>query len=75
MFEARVAEGQRKDCAFAAMQRGDTTTWPFGADLPSATSQSTWNAWGGMAPAALATAGSALHRSDWQRDAEKIWNA
>ncbi|WJX98550.1 hypothetical protein [Curtobacterium sp. 458] len=62
---------QRETTGIAAMQRGDTTSWPFGAVLPSATSQSTWNAWGGMAPAALATAGSVLQRSDWQRDAER----
>ncbi|MFJ4221221.1 hypothetical protein [Curtobacterium luteum] len=62
---------QRETTGIAAMQRGDTTTWPFGAVLPSATSQSTWNAWGGMAPAALASAGSVLHRGDWQRDARR----
>ncbi|MGL3198826.1 MULTISPECIES: hypothetical protein [Curtobacterium] len=62
---------QRETTGIAAMQRGDTTTWPFGAVLPSATSQSTWNAWGGMAPAALATAAGVLHRSDWQRDAQR----
>jgi hypothetical protein len=55
----------------AAMQRGGTGTWPYGAVLPSATSQSTWNAWGGMAPAALARAGSVLHRTAWERDAEQ----
>lgn len=53
----------------AAMQRGGVDTWPFGAVLPSATSQSSWNAWGGMAPAALAEAGTVLHRSDWTRAA------
>ncbi|GGK92939.1 hypothetical protein JOE58_001710 [Curtobacterium luteum] len=62
---------ERETTGIAAMQRGDTTTWPFGAVLPSATSQSTWNAWGGMAPAALASAGSVLHRGDWQRDARR----
>lgn len=62
---------QQETTGIAAMQRGDTTTWPFGAVLPSATSQSTWNAWGGTAPAALATAGSVLHRADWQRDAQR----
>lgn len=62
---------RQETIGIAAMQRGDTTTWPFDAVLPSATSQSTWNAWGGMAPAALATAAAVLHRSDWQRDAER----
>ncbi len=62
---------QQETTGIAAMQRGDTTTWPFGAVLPSATSQSTWNAWGGMAPAALASAAAVLHRADWQQDAQR----
>lgn len=62
---------RREADGIAAMQRGDTGTWPYGAILPSATSQSSWNAWGGMAPAALARAGSVLHRTSWERDAER----
>ncbi|GAB2487832.1 DUF5585 domain-containing protein [Jatrophihabitans fulvus] len=36
-------------------------TWPYGAALPSALSRSSWHAWAGLAPAALADASVALH--------------
>lgn len=62
---------QQETEGVAGMQRGDTGTWPYGAVLPSATSQSSWNAWGGMAPAALARAGAVLRRSAWEQDAER----
>ncbi|GAA3337970.1 hypothetical protein GCM10017714_07160 [Curtobacterium pusillum] len=62
---------QHETEGIAGMQRGGPGTWPYGAVLPSATSQSTWNAWGGMAPAALARAGAVLHRSAWEQDAER----
>ncbi|MCY0905847.1 hypothetical protein [Arthrobacter sp. H14-L1] len=48
----------------AKMSSGSTRQWPFGAILPSVTSQSLWHAWGGMAPAAVATAAPVLHRPD-----------
>ncbi len=44
----------------ARQQAGDAWTWPFGAVLPSARSVSSWHAWAGMAPAALARAGAVL---------------
>ncbi|OMH31472.1 hypothetical protein [Tersicoccus sp. Bi-70] len=55
---ARYSEG------IAAMAAGGRAQWPFGAILPSVTTRSLWHAWGGMAPAALARASTALHRSD-----------
>ncbi|MEC5150948.1 hypothetical protein [Cryobacterium sp. GrIS_2_6] len=48
----------------AAMSSGSLTQWPFGAILPWSKSQSLWHAWGGLAPAAVATAGAVLGRSD-----------
>jgi len=46
----------------AEMSTGDRRTWPFGAVMPWAQSRSVWHAWGGLAPAALAEAGTTLHR-------------
>ncbi|WP_394216432.1 hypothetical protein [Brachybacterium vulturis] len=46
----RYAEG------ISAMASGGVGAWPFGAVLPWTGSQSFWHAWGGLAPAALATA-------------------
>ncbi|MBT1002228.1 hypothetical protein KIH31_06405 [Paenarthrobacter sp. DKR-5] len=48
----------------ADMSSGDTQQWPFGAILPWNQSRTLWHAWGGMAPAAVATASSVLHRPD-----------
>ncbi|MFJ6079483.1 hypothetical protein ACIQC0_14380 [Pseudarthrobacter sp. NPDC092419] len=48
----------------AAMSSGSATEWPFGAIMPWNKSQSLWHAWGGMAPAAVATASSVLDRDD-----------
>ncbi|GAA1883869.1 hypothetical protein [Lapillicoccus jejuensis] len=44
----------------AAMRSGATGTWPYGAVLPTVTSQSFWHAWGGEAPAALGAAARVL---------------
>ncbi len=46
----------------AAMSSGSTTEWPFGAILPWNKSRTLWHAWGGMAPAAVATAADVLDR-------------
>jgi hypothetical protein len=48
----------------AAMSSGSVTEWPFGAILPWNKSQTLWHAWGGMAPAAVATAATTLGRAD-----------
>ncbi|MGY4541127.1 hypothetical protein ACVWY0_001035 [Arthrobacter sp. UYNi723] len=48
----------------AAMSSGSATQWPFGAIMPWNKSQSLWHAWGGMAPAAVATASTVLDRPD-----------
>ncbi|TFC03799.1 hypothetical protein [Cryobacterium mannosilyticum] len=48
----------------AAMSAGSVTQWPFGAIMPWNKSQTLWHAWGGMAPAAVATASAALGRTD-----------
>ncbi|MCZ2403680.1 hypothetical protein IV498_10915 [Paenarthrobacter sp. Z7-10] len=48
----------------ADMSAGSTRQWPFGAIMPSVTTRSLWHAWGGMAPAAVATAATVLHRPD-----------
>jgi len=48
----------------ALMSSGSVNQWPFGAILPWTQSRTFWHAWGGMAPAALATASSALGRPD-----------
>jgi hypothetical protein len=51
---AELAEG------IAAMGAGDTRTWPYGAILPWAQSQSMWHAWASQMPAALAAASISL---------------
>ncbi|TFD66025.1 hypothetical protein [Cryobacterium sp. Hh38] len=48
----------------AAMSSGSVNQWPFGAILPWNKSQTLWHAWGGMAPAAVATAADVLDRPD-----------
>lgn len=48
----------------ALMSSGSTAQWPFGAIMPWVKSQSLWHAWGGMAPAALASAAPVLRRPD-----------
>ena len=48
----------------AAMSSGSATEWPFGAIMPWNKSQTLWHAWGGLAPAAVATASTVLGRSD-----------
>ena len=48
----------------ALMSSGSVNQWPFGAILPWTQSQTFWHAWGGMAPAALASAAGALGRPD-----------
>lgn len=50
----RLSEG------VAAMSSGSATEWPFGAILPWNKSQTLWHAWGGLAPAAAATAADVL---------------
>ncbi|MDV8148659.1 hypothetical protein [Arthrobacter sp. B10-11] len=52
----RLSEG------VAAMSSGTTGQWPFGAIMPWNKSQTLWHAWGGMAPAAVATASEVLDR-------------
>jgi hypothetical protein len=54
----RLSEG------IAAMSSGSVNQWPFGAILPWNQSQTFWHAWGGLAPAALATSAGVLGRSD-----------
>lgn len=44
----------------AAMSSGGTGAWPFGAILPSTTTQSLWHAWGGEAPQALCRSAALL---------------
>ncbi|MGO4807589.1 hypothetical protein AB4089_20990 [Arthrobacter sp. 2MCAF15] len=46
----------------AAMSSGSGTEWPFGAILPWNKSRTLWHAWGGMAPAAVATASTVLQQ-------------
>ncbi|MFF1572338.1 hypothetical protein ACFVWR_06280 [Leifsonia sp. NPDC058292] len=53
----------------ARLSSGGVGQWPFGALLPEANSPTFWHAWGGMEPAALASASTVLHRSDLQREA------
>ncbi|MCY7290076.1 MAG: hypothetical protein LH624_17995 [Cryobacterium sp.] len=48
----------------AGMSSGSATQWPFGAIMPWNKSQTLWHAWGGMAPAAVATASTVLERPD-----------
>ena len=52
----RLSEG------IAAMSSGSSTEWPFGAILPWNKSRTLWHAWGGMAPAAVATASTVLNQ-------------
>jgi hypothetical protein len=54
----RLSEG------IALMSSGSVNQWPFGAILPWTQSQTFWHAWGGMAPAALASAATSLARPD-----------
>ncbi|TFB49892.1 hypothetical protein [Cryobacterium tagatosivorans] len=54
----RLAEG------VAGMSSGSVNQWPYGAMLPWNKSQTLWHAWGGMAPAAVATAADVLGRGD-----------
>ncbi len=60
---ARPALSKLAD-GIAAMGRGTADTWPYGAILPSATSQTLWHAWGAQMPAALAEAATVLDRPD-----------
>ena len=53
---SRLGEG------VAAMSSGSSTEWPFGAILPWNKSRTLWHAWGGMAPAAAATASTVLNK-------------
>jgi len=46
----------------ALMSSGSVNQWPFGAILPFTQSRTFWHAWGGMAPAALSEAATALGR-------------
>ncbi|HEY8296284.1 MAG TPA: hypothetical protein VIG41_13155, partial [Micrococcaceae bacterium] len=63
--DAAATEALRKLTeGIADMSSGSTKTWPFGAIMPSVTTQSLWHAWGGLAPAAVATAATVLHRPD-----------
>lgn len=52
----RLSEG------VAAMSAGSAGQWPFGAIMPWNKSRTLWHAWGGMAPAAVATASEVLDR-------------
>ena len=61
--DARTAMGRLSE-GIAAMSSGSVNRWPFGAILPWSKSQTFWHAWGGMAPAAVATASVVLHRPD-----------
>lgn len=54
----RLSEG------IAEMSSGSVDRWPFGAIMPWNKSQTLWHAWGAMAPAAVATASTVLHRED-----------
>ena len=54
----RLSEG------VAGMSSGSVNQWPYGAILPWNKSQTLWHAWGGMAPAAVATAADVLGRED-----------
>ena len=48
----------------AGMSSGSVNQWPYGAMLPWNKSQTLWQAWGGMAPAAVASAATVLGRND-----------
>lgn len=60
---AATALSQLSD-GVAAMSSGSATQWPFGAIMPWNKSQSLWHAWGGLAPAAVASASTVLDRPD-----------
>jgi hypothetical protein len=62
---SRLSEG------IVAMSSGSVNQWPFGAILPWTKSQTFWHAWGGMAPAAVATAAGVLGRPDLLKAAVK----
>ena len=51
---AQLSEG------IAGLAGGDARSWPFGAVLPWALSQSIWHGWGSQMPAALARASNVL---------------
>ena len=48
----------------ATMGTAGARNWPYGAILPWAPARSFWHGWGGLAPAGLAGAASALDRRD-----------
>ncbi len=56
---ARTALSQLSE-GIAGLSGGDARTWPFGAVLPWALSQSIWHGWGSQMPAALARAATVL---------------
>jgi len=56
---ARTALSQLSD-GIADLSGGDARSWPFGAVLPWALSQSIWHGWGSQMPAALARASTVL---------------
>ncbi|MHA3703489.1 hypothetical protein ACXR2U_15030 [Jatrophihabitans sp. YIM 134969] len=57
---ARAALRQFAEGIAAQGSGSSSASWPYGAILPSASSNSLWHAWGGLAPAALATASGVL---------------
>jgi len=56
---ARTALSQLSE-GIAGLSGGDARSWPFGAVLPWALSQSIWHGWGSQMPAALARASDVL---------------
>jgi hypothetical protein len=56
---ARTALAQLSE-GIAGLSGGNARSWPFGAVLPWAQSQSVWHAWGSQMPAALARASAVL---------------
>ena len=56
---ARTALSQLSK-GIAGLAGGDARSWPFGAVLPWALSQSIWHGWGSQMPAALARAATVL---------------
>ena len=56
---ARTALAQLSE-GIAGLSGGDARSWPFGAVLPWALSQSVWHGWGSQMPAALARAAAVL---------------
>ncbi|MFF1633910.1 hypothetical protein [Leifsonia sp. NPDC058248] len=59
----------RYSAGIAELSSGGVGQWPFGALLPEANSPTFWHAWGGMEPAALSGAATALGRGDLQKTA------